>query len=203
MRCWNISEIKREITLYTIIAAAAVEAISLPILGPDILFTYGLAIGACAAAINLNIISVSVDRAVRQGRKGPVIFGFALRALLYGGAFWLAVSTSGVSGAGAAAGFLLPRIVMPIRFVFLPWMRRKLGKEPETVYVTDTHSKVFVKEPWHVRYNKGRAYLTHRHYRKIRVAAVPQGTDGKMERRKTDGSAKRRKTKNARAPKEL
>ncbi|MCL1895817.1 MAG: hypothetical protein FWG03_04645 [Clostridiales bacterium] len=190
MRCWNISEIKKEITLYTIIAAAAVEAISLPILGPDILFTYGLAIGACAAVINLNIISVSVDRAVRQGRKGPVILGFVLRALLYGGAFWLAASTSGVCGVGAAAGFLLPRIVMPIRFVFLPWLRMKLGKEPETVYVTDTHSKVFVKEPWHVRYNKGRAYLTHRHYRKVRVVAGPTEADGSAGRRKAKGGHK-------------
>lgn len=156
----------------------AAEAISLSVLGPDIMFTYGLAIGVCAAVINLNIISVSIDRAVRQGKKWPVIFGFVFRVLLYGGAFWLAARTSGVSAIGAAVGFLLPRVAMPVRLAFLPWLRRKLGKEPETVYVTDTHSNVFVKEPWHVRYNNGKAFVTHRHYRKIRVAAGTQDSGG-------------------------
>ena len=52
----------------------------------------------------------------------------------------------------------------------VPAFRRKLGKEPTPVYVTDTKSKVFFKEPWMVKYRKGRAYLTHRHFRKVNIS---------------------------------
>ena len=142
-------------------------------MGPNILFPYGLAVGVCAAIVNLNIISVSIDRAVERGRRGPVIIGFIIRILLYAGAFWLAVRTSGISGLGAAIGFLLPRVTMYVRHVFMPWLRRRLGKEPLAVYRTDTKSNVFVKEPWSVRYNKGRAYKTFRHYKKVRVVQEP------------------------------
>ena len=171
MRSNIIPKIKKEITLYTIIAAAVAEGISLPVLGPGVLFPYGLAIGVCAAVINLSVLSASIDRAVASGRKGPVAVGLIVRILLYCGAFLLAVRTDGVSGLGAAVGFLLPRLVMYVRYALLPWLRRRTGREPAAVYIADTRSNVFVKEPRFVRYNKGRAFVTHRHFKKIRVPA--------------------------------
>ena len=182
MRYWNIPKIKREITIYTIIAAAACEVISLPIFGLGILFPYGLAIGVCVAIVNLSVISSSIDKAVERGRKGPVVAGLIIRILLYGGAFLLAVRTANISGLGAAVGFLLPRIMMHIRYALLPWLRIKTGREPAAVYVTDTRSNVFIKEPRLVRYNKGRAFVTHRHYKKIRIAAGPQDAGAGDER---------------------
>ena len=156
------------------------ELISLLVLGPNILFPYGLAIGACVAIVNLSVISVTINQAIERGKKGPVIWGFILRVVLYGGAFWLAVTTSGVSGVGAAIGFLLPRITLYIRYGLLLALRRKLKKEPAPVYKADTRSNVFIKEPWLVRYSKkGRSYVTHRHYRKVRV--VPQTPDGRKK----------------------
>jgi len=143
--------------------------ISLPIVGPGILFPYGLAIGTCVSIINLGIISISIGSAVERGKKGPVIVGYIVRILLYAGAFLLAIKTSGITGLGAAIGFMLPRITLYIRYALLPLIRRKLGKESQAVYMTDTHSRVFVKEPWLVRYNRGRAYVTHRHFRKVRI----------------------------------
>ena len=159
--------------------------ISLPVFGLNILFPYGMAVGVCASVVSLNIISVSIERAVERGRKGPVILGFIVRILLYCGAFWLAVRTSGVSGLGAAIGFLLPRITMQVRYALLPWLRRKLGKEPRIIYKTDTQSNVFVKEPWLVRYNKGKAYVTHRHYKKAQVVQDPQEKGSGEEKRKS------------------
>ena len=148
--------------------------ISLIIIGPNILFTYGLAIGACAAIIALYIISISINRAAETGNKKSVTFGFVIRILLYGGALFLAVRTSDISFAGAAIGLLVPHVALYIMYGLLPAARRKLGKEPPTVYVTDTSSMVFVKEPFFVSYNKSRAYLTHRHYRKKRVVLEEQ-----------------------------
>ena len=145
--------------------------ISLPVIGPGILFPYGLALGVCASVIALNIISISIDRAAERGKKGPVFFGFLFRIVIYGGAFWLAVKTAGVASMGAAVGLLLPHIMLYIMYGLLPALKRKFGKEkePEMVYVADTRSMVFFKEPWLVRYNNGRAYITNKRYRKIRA----------------------------------
>ena len=142
-----------------------------------------MAIGACVAIVNLNIISVSIDRAIAKGKRGPVIFGFFLRLLLYFGAFWLAVSTSGITGIGAAVGFMLPRIVLFVRKALLPIIKKKIFKEPDPVYVTDTRSNLFVKEPWIVRSKNNRSYMTYRHYRKIRVLPETDGTAGRRAKK--------------------
>ena len=168
-RGWqNISKYKKEITRYTIIAALVAEVISLPIFKPGILFPYGLAIGVCIAIVNLHVISITIEQAVNRGKKGPVILGLVIRILLYGGAFLLAAKTSGVTAIGAAIGFLLPRIVLYIKYGLAPAIRRKLGKEPPAIYKTDTRSMVFIKEPLMVKYKRGRTYMTHRHFKKRR-----------------------------------
>jgi len=164
----TINDLKKEITLYTVIAAAVAEAISLPFLGLNIVFPYGLAIGVCAAVINLSIISTSIEKAVAVNKRAPVIIGFVVRVLLYAGALLLAINASTISCLGAAIGMLLPRVVMYIRYAIRPAIRKWLGREPKAVYVTDTSSLMFIKEPSIVRHAGGKAYMTHRHYRKKR-----------------------------------
>jgi len=128
-----------------------------------------LAVGACASIIALNIISFTVGRAAVSGKRNPVIIGFIIRVLLYGGALYLAVSTSVLSLFGAAIGLLLPRVCLYIMHGLLPVIVKAVRKEPESVWAIDTRSMLFVKEPHLVKLNKGKTYLTHRHYRKIRV----------------------------------
>jgi len=175
----DITKIRKDLILYTIIAAAAVEIISLPVLGPNILFPYGLAIGACAAIISLYIISRTIEQAAESRRRSPVIFGFIIRVLLYGGALYLAVSTSPVSLAGAAIGLLLPHISLYIMYGLVPAVRRKRqGRTaPEARWIPDTRSRLFIKDPWLVRYQRGRAFVTYRHYRKLRVAGPADDND--------------------------
>jgi len=157
--------------LYTIIAAGAAGLVSLPVIGPNVLFLYGLAIGACVAIIALNIISRTIDRAAGSGKKAPVLFGFFIRVLLYGGALYFAASTSVLTFAGAAAGLLLPHAAMYIMYGLVLVIKRKLKNEPAPTWVPDTRSLLFIKEPQFEKPNKGRTYLTHRHYRKIRVTS--------------------------------
>ena len=141
----------------------------MPAFGLNILFPYGLAIGTCAAVINMNIISATIRQAVDRGKKGPVIVGFVVRILLYAGAFVLAANTGILAFLGAAIGALLPHLMIYIRHALIPKFRKGKEKEPAPVYVVDTRSLVFFKEPWFVKYKSGRAYLTHRHFRRIRV----------------------------------
>ena len=143
--------------------------ISLPAIGPNILFSYGLAIGACAAVIALNIIGVSIERAAERNKKKPVIFGYIIRVLLYGGALFFAVRTSGLTFAGAAIGLLLPHAALYVMYGLVPAIRKRVRKEPQPVWVTDTRSLLFVSEPHLVLQSNGRTYLSHRHYRKIRT----------------------------------
>ena len=143
--------------------------ISLPVLGPNLLFSYGLAIGACAAIIALNIISFTVTQAAQSGKKKPVITGFIIRILLYGGALYLAASTATLSLVGAAIGLILPRVALHVMYGIAPAIKRRIRKEPAPIWASDTSSMMFVKEPYFTSFNKGRTYLTHRHYRKIRV----------------------------------
>ena len=139
------------------------------ILGPNAFFPYGLAIGVCAAVISLNIISSTIDKAVAGGRKAPVIAGFVVRIVLYLAALYLAATTAPLAALGAAIGLLLPHLVIYARFALRPAIRRKMGKDPQHTYVSDTRSNIFIKEPSIVLYKKGKAYLTHRHFRKMRV----------------------------------
>ena len=143
--------------------------ISLPVLGPNILFPYGLAIGTCVAIIALNIISFTVGQAAESGKRKPVVIGFIIRILFYGGVLYLAVSTSVLSLTGAAIGLVLPHIAMYIMYGLVPAVRRRTKKEPAPAWIADTRSMMFLKEPYFIKTNRGRTYLTHRHYRKIRV----------------------------------
>ena len=133
------------------------------------MFTYGLAIGACASIVALNIIIFSIDRAAESSKKTPVVFGYIIRVLLYGGALYLAVSTASISFIGAAIGLLLPHAALYIMYGLVPAVRKKALKEPETVWAADTRSMLFVSEPHLVMYSNGKTYLTHKHYRKIRI----------------------------------
>ena len=163
-----MTEIRKTTTKYTLIAAAVCEIISLFIIGPGILFPYGLALGICAALINMSVLSFTVERSIALGKKGPVNAGLVIRIAIYAAAFLISARTGGISGLGTAIGFVLPKIAMQIKFNFLPWFRGKTGREPAPVYVTDKYSKIFDKEPRFVLYNKGRMYITHKKFRKVK-----------------------------------
>jgi len=176
------------------VTAAVAEVVSLPVTGPNILFPFGLAIGVCAAIVSLHIIGASIEGAVKRGKKAPVILGFVVRILLYGGTFWFGLKTSYVSGVGVAIGFLLPHLAMYVKYGLAPSVRRKLGKEPQTVYETDTSVNLFFKEPLHMLKLGESTYMTFRHFRKKLVVPEPGPQDGprpdgeKRDEEKRDGT---------------
>ena len=167
----DISKLRKEIIKYTIIVAAVVGGASLLILWPNAYFSYGLALGTCASVINMNILSVFIEQASKKGKKGLIQGSFLVRVLIYGSVFWLVMNTAALASLGAVIGFFLPQIAMLYIFRLRPVIRRKTGEEPGYIYVIDTKSKVFFKEPRFVidNYNSGkRSYVTHRRFRKVR-----------------------------------
>ena len=168
----EILTLNKEITKCTVILAIVFGAVSLLFFRSNAFFVYGLALGTCAAVANLNILCASIAQSAKKGKKWPVQGGLALRALIYCGAFLLAIYTAGLAGLGAGIGFILPRLAMFYVLKFRRAIREKRGLEPKYVYIADTSSKVFFKEPRFVidRYNGGkRSYLTHRRFRKVRI----------------------------------
>jgi len=164
-----ISAIKKETILYTIIAAPAIGAASLLVFGLEILFPFGLGIGVCAALTGLHIIGTTIEKAANEGKSSAALIGFILRVVLYLAALSIAAITAPRAAYGAAIGLLLPHLMIYIKFALRPAIRRRLGKEPQVVYVTDSYTRQFIKKPWFVRYYNGRAYLTHRYFRKVKI----------------------------------
>ena len=191
-RTVKITGIRKDLILFTVISACGAVLISLPVLGPNILFPLGLAIGVGAAIAALFIISFSIEKAAESGKRNPVMFGFFVRIFLYGGALWLAAkliallpsaASAALPIAGAAIGLLIPHAVLYIKLGLLPVIMRKIRREPDAVWITDTRGLMFVKEPSLMKQNKGRTYLTHRHYRKIRVVPdSPKAANGAGKR---------------------
>ena len=168
----EILKLNREITKYTVVIAFAFGAVSLLFFRSNALFVYGLALGTCAAVVNMNILCASIAQAAAKSKKWPVQGGLALRALIYCGVFLLSIYTSGIAGLGAGVGFVLPRLSMFYVLKLRKTIREKKGLEAQYVYIADTSSNVFFKEPRFVAggYNGGkRSYLTHRRFRKVRI----------------------------------
>ena len=168
----NISKFKKEITLCIIALAVVVEVVSLPFLGWNILFAYGLAIGTVVAIVNTNILSRAAQKAVDTDNKKVFISSYILRIVIYGGAFILSIKTAGIAGLGTAIGFFLPQISMYIVAGLLPKIRKMRGLENPVHYETDETKRVFEKNPWiELCYNE-RIYKS---YKRFRIVKLVQG----------------------------
>ena len=173
-RSMNISKFKKEISLCTVVLAIIVEIISLPIIGWNTLFVYGLAIGTVVAIINTNILSKAVEKAVENNKRKYIIITYILRMVLYGGAFALSLKTANIAGLGTAIGFFLPQISMHIVAGLFPKIRKWRGLEEEFQYATDESRRVYEKKPWIELYHNGRKYKSHKRFRIVKRVPVKQ-----------------------------
>lgn len=102
----GLTSFKNKIFLYGILVAAIIELVSLPFLGLDIQFTYGLVLGTAIAIFNFSIMAFTFKRAL-NGKGVPIaILGYIVRLLIYGGAFYISMKVSPISGLGTVLGFL-------------------------------------------------------------------------------------------------
>ena len=174
----NVSNRKTTIIL-TLILLAVIEAVSLPFRGWDPGFAIGAALGGSAAVANYFIMAFTTERMAETGKRGIFFLGFLSRLVIYGAAFYLAaVRISLYAGLACALGFLTSIVAVLILNGLVPIIRNRSEKarsgadvpayeEPET---DDEGNRkfVFVKDYSTVRYSDGKAYVTHKRFKKLK-----------------------------------
>lgn len=102
----GLTAFKNEIFKYGIIVAAIVELASLPFLGPDVQFLYGLILGTAISIVNFNLMEITFKRALVSKSSVIAFVGYLIRLVLYGGAFYMAMKVSNISGLASLLGFM-------------------------------------------------------------------------------------------------
>lgn len=138
----GLTSFKNEIFKYGIAAAAVMELASLPFLGLDAQFLYGLLLGTAIAIVNFNLMAFSFWLAL-EWRKGAIAFlGFLVRLAVYGAAFYMSVKIGLISGAGTALGFLTLKLAL----FYLHGFRPKYSKGR---IVREDPDDLKPKKPWY------------------------------------------------------
>lgn len=171
-----MKKINREILQYSLIGAAICELISLALIGPDILFPYGLALGLAVSVIGLRLLAATIEAVTcSRGARGGTS-GYIIRILLYALALCLGARTGVLAFAGCAIGLLIPKAALVFGQLAMPAIRKALGKEePVTehfVPVTDNTSRIFVKSQGMSTYRGGRSFFTYRHFKQYKLVQV-------------------------------
>ena len=102
----GLTSFKNKIFLYGIFVAVIVELVSLPFLGLNMQFSYGLALGTAIAILNFNIMAFTLKRALSGRGISISMLGYIIRLLIYGGTFYISMRVSQLSGLGTVLGFL-------------------------------------------------------------------------------------------------
>lgn len=106
---------------YSILTAAIIELGSLPFIGWNPLFAYGLALGTCVAIVNYNLLVLSSKTALDMGRGiSLAVVGYIVRLTIYGGVFLLSYKTGTVSGIATLLGYMTIKLSMFYVYGFKP-----------------------------------------------------------------------------------
>lgn len=106
----DLTTFKNKIFLYGIIVMVIFEIVSLPLIGLDIKYTYGLVLGTFISIANFNILAFTLKKVLSGGNKSFIFLGYFLRLLLYGVAVVTAFKVSNYAGFGSLLGFITVKI---------------------------------------------------------------------------------------------
>lgn len=108
----NLTSFKNQIFKYGIIIAVLCQLISLPFLGLNPQFSYGLALGTAIAIVNFTILEFTLKKVI-EDRKGSLAFvGYLIRLAVYGGAFYISMRVSLISGMATLIGFMTLKLAI-------------------------------------------------------------------------------------------
>lgn len=102
----ELTAFKNKILLYGIITALLVQLFSLPFLGLNAKFGYGLALGTSISIVNFNIMEFTMKKALSGGGAFVTFIGYMIRLMIYGGSFYISMKVSTISGLATLLGFL-------------------------------------------------------------------------------------------------
>ena len=120
----GLSSFKNEITRYGILVAAVFELASIPFLGMDVQFLYGLSLGTAIAIVNFNLMAITFRLVLEKRNRSIAFIGYLLRLAVYGGVFLISIRVSLISALGTALGFLTLKLAM----FYLHGFRAKFSK---------------------------------------------------------------------------
>ncbi|MBK5261877.1 MAG: ATP synthase subunit I [Peptostreptococcaceae bacterium] len=106
----DLTTFKNKIFLYAIIVMMVFEIVSLPLIGLDIKYAYGLLLGTFIAISNFNILAFTLKKVLSNGNKSFIFLGYFLRLALYGVAVVTAFKVSNQTGFGSLLGFITVKI---------------------------------------------------------------------------------------------
>jgi len=106
----DLTAFKNKIFLYGIIVMVIFEIASLPLIGLDIKYAYGLLLGTFIAISNFNILAFTLKKVLSDGNKSFIFLGYFLRLALYGVAVVTAFKVSNHTGFGSLLGFITVKI---------------------------------------------------------------------------------------------
>jgi len=128
----ELKAFKNQIFKYGIIAAVICEVASLPFLGFNVKFTYGLVLGTCTAIVNYSILSFTATRIVNRGNGAWLaVLGYIIRLLIYGGVFYISYKVSAASGIAALLGFMTLKAGIYYVYGFKPKFSESSAKGKE------------------------------------------------------------------------
>lgn len=122
----EIRSFRNEVLKWGLITAAFAEAVSLPIIGLDLLFFGGLIAGTAMSVLGFVILTITGASLMNSGRKLPVFLGYLGRLIMYGVSFILCLNIGRACAFGCAAGFLtVPFGIMFLYGIYYGLIRKK------------------------------------------------------------------------------
>lgn len=109
----DLKQFKRQIYKYALLIALIAEVISLPVLGLDLRFTYGLIVGTAVAIVNFTLMEATLRTAMTGASAASIIIaGYMVRLVFYGASFYICIKTSYPCALGVAIGFVTIKIAI-------------------------------------------------------------------------------------------
>ena len=121
----DLTGFKNKIFFHAIIIMGIIEVVSIPFLGLDVKFGYGLLMGTCISIVNFNILAITLNRALQNGNKLLVILSYFLRLAIYGFALISAFKVSNQAGLACILGFLTVKLAID----YLHGFKAKFSKD--------------------------------------------------------------------------
>jgi len=106
----DLTAFNNKIFLYGIVVMVIFEIASLPLIGLDIEYTYGLFLGTFIAIANFSILAFTLKKVLSNGNKSFIFLGYFFRLTLYGVAVVTAFKVSNHAGFGCLLGFITVKI---------------------------------------------------------------------------------------------
>lgn len=115
---------KNEIIKYGIVAFVIFELASLPFLGWDGRFFYGLLLGTSITIVNFNLMAITSRLTLELQKVAVTYLGYLIRLCIYGGAFYLSLKVGILCGLGTVLGFFTLKLAM----LYLYGIKAKFSK---------------------------------------------------------------------------